>query len=84
MFSTLAFNCLTAMVRAGKVKEEQAHQHHQLLFLELEFFMENGQDTLAGGNQMEHTIPYGIKQFFGKDTDFIRIICNFASESTVM
>jgi hypothetical protein len=52
------------MVRAGKVKEEHPHQHHQLLFLELEFFMENGQDTLAGGNQMEHTIPYGIKQFF--------------------
>jgi hypothetical protein len=26
MFSTSAFNCLTAMVRAGKVKKEQTHQ----------------------------------------------------------
>ncbi len=26
------------------------HQHHPLLFLEAESFIESGQDTLAGGN----------------------------------
>ena len=40
------------------------HHRHPLLFLETGSFIESGQDTLAGGNQMEHTMPYGIGQFF--------------------